>query len=103
MDVGFDSAGGTPNVLVYAAGFIGVGLIGVGFIWAVVCYRTEQRRLARKKVVVLEARGLRDTSGAPLIEAVPQGWKGTGIKSLLICANGSRMARLSRRKPRLRI
>ena len=71
IDVGFDSAGGTPNVLVYAAGFIGAGLIGVGFIWAVVCYRTEQRRLARKKVVVLEARGLRDTGGAPLIEAVP--------------------------------
>ena len=76
IDVGVDSAGGTPIVLVWAAATIGLGLIGAGFIWEIIRYRAEQRRLTRKKILVVEARGLRDTSGAPLIESLPSRFQG---------------------------
>ena len=68
--------GGTPIVLVWAAATIGMGLIGAGFVWEIIRYRAERRRLARKKIVVVEARGLRDTSGAPLIESLPSKFQG---------------------------
>ena len=72
IDVGFDSAGGASFLLVYGVAIIGFFLIGAGF----VCYRVEQKRLSRKRVVVVEARGLRDTSGTPLVESIPSSWKG---------------------------
>ena len=71
VEVGLNSAGGTPAVIVYAAATIGVVLIIIGLVWEIVRYRAEQRRLARTKVIVVEARGLRDSSGAPLIDALP--------------------------------
>jgi len=71
VEVGFNSAGGTPVVIVYVAAIIGVGLVVTGLVWEIIRYRAEQRRLARKKVIVVEARGLRDTSGSPLIDALP--------------------------------
>ncbi|MXW64542.1 MAG: SAVED domain-containing protein [Bacteroidetes bacterium SB0662_bin_6] len=76
IDLGFDSAGGTSFLLVYGAAIVGFFLILAGFIWEVIRYRTEQRRLSRKRVVVVEARGLRDTAGTPLVESIPSGWKG---------------------------
>ncbi len=71
INFGFDSAGGTPIVLVWSAAIIGLGLICAGFVWEIIRYSVEQRRLTRKKIVVVEARGLRDASGAPLIEYIP--------------------------------
>ena len=76
IDVGLDSAGGTPIVLVWAAAAIGLVLIGAGFVWEIIRYSAEQRLLARKKIVVIEARGLRDTGGAPLIESLPSRFQG---------------------------
>ena len=76
IDVGFDSAGGTPTTLVWAAAVVGLVLIGTGFVWEVFRYRAEQGRLARKKIVIVETRGLRDTGGAPLIESIPSRFKG---------------------------
>ena len=76
IDVGLDSADGTPIVLVWAVATFGLGLIGAGFVWEIIRYNSEQRRLARKKIVVVEARGLRDTSGAPLIESLPSRLQG---------------------------
>ena len=76
FDVGFDSTGGTPSMFVWASGFLGLILICAGFVWEVVRYRAEHRRLARKKIVVVEARGLRDTGGTPLIEALPPRFEG---------------------------
>ena len=76
IDVGLDSAGGTPIVLVWTAATIGLGLIGAGFVWEIIRYSAEQRRLARKKIIVVEARGLRDTGGAPLIESLPSRFQG---------------------------
>ncbi len=67
VDISFDSVDGTPIWLVYVAGILGLCLTGFGL----VLYRAEQRRLTRKKVVVVEARGLRNTGGTSLIEAIP--------------------------------
>ena len=71
VEVDLNSAGGTPVIIVYAAAIIGAVLIFIGLVWEIVRYRAEQRRLVRKKVIVVEARGLRDTSGSPLIDALP--------------------------------
>ena len=71
VEVGLNSAGGTPAIIVYMAATVGVVLIAIGLVWEIIRYRAEQRRLARTKVIVVEARGLRDSSGAPLIDALP--------------------------------
>ena len=63
-------------VLVWATTVLGLILILAGFVWEVFRYRAEQRRIARKKIIVIEARGLRDTGGAPLIEALPPRFEG---------------------------
>jgi hypothetical protein len=76
LDLRFDCAGGTPQIVVYSAATLGVLLIALGAIWEIIRYRDEQRRLARKKVIVVEARGLRDTTGTPLHEAVPEKLEG---------------------------
>ena len=71
VDISFDSAGGDPTFLVHAVCVVGLVLLLFGLGWEVVRYKAERRRLDRKKVVVVEARGLRDTVGNPLIEAIP--------------------------------
>ena len=71
IDVGLDSAGGTPIRLIWAAAIIGLFMILAGLGWEIVCYTFEQRRNARKKIVIVEARGLRNTTGAPLVEFIP--------------------------------
>ena len=76
FSAGYDSVVGISFVLVYAVAIVGLVLISGGFIWEVIRYRTEQRRLSRKRVVVVETRGLRDTSGTPLVESIPSSWKG---------------------------
>ena len=76
IDVGFDSTGGTPSMFVWASGFLGLTLICVGCAWEYFRYRAKQHRLTRKKIVVVEARGLRDASGTPLIEALPPRFEG---------------------------
>ncbi len=76
IQVNFDSAGAAPALLVYAACAVGLLLMLFGLGWEVVRYRAERRRLDRKKVVVIEARGLRDTVGAPLIEAISSSLEG---------------------------
>ena len=76
VDISFDSSGGTPIWLVYTAGLLGLGLMVFGLVWEVVRYRVEQKRLNRKKVVVIEVRGLRDASGTPLIKAIPTSLEG---------------------------
>ena len=76
LNVSIDSDGEAPISLVYAAGVIGLSLIVLGSVWEVFRYRSAQRRLDRMKVVVIEARGLRDTSGTPLLNAVPSSLEG---------------------------
>ena len=69
--VGFVSSDGSPSLLSIAAAITGFFLVLTALIWELARYRTEQRHLARKKVIVIEARGLRDGSGTPLIDAIP--------------------------------
>jgi len=51
--------------------------------WAWKRYNDEQRRLSRKKVFVIEGRGLRDDDGSPLVAAVPETLLGTRVDYLL--------------------
>lgn len=66
-----DSAGGTPTIIVYTVFILGVALVIGSFVWEIARYRKDQHGLTRKRVIVIETRGLRDTSGTPLIDAVP--------------------------------
>ena len=88
IDVGVNSAGGTSLFLVYGAVVVGFVLILTGLIWEVIRYRTEQRRLSRKRVVVVEARGLRDTSGTPLLDAIPSSLQGHREHALIDIRQG---------------
>ena len=72
FSIRFDSEGGTPMLISYGLFALAIGLCIFGFIW----FRADERRLARKKVIVVEARGLRDLSGTPLHEAVPEKLEG---------------------------
>lgn len=72
FSIRFDSEGGTPMLISYGLFALAIGLCIFGFIW----FRADERRLARKKVIVVEARGLRDMSGTPLHEAVPEKLEG---------------------------
>ena len=76
LEINLSSAGGTPAIVVYLAAFLGTACLIVGLVWEGCRYRADQRRLSRNKVIVIEARGLRDASGEPLTEAVPQSLKG---------------------------
>ena len=71
IDVGFNSAGGTPILVTYLAAFLGTVLTIVGLIWEVLRNVSEQRRAARKKVIAIEARGLRGASGSSLLDGLP--------------------------------
>ena len=71
VDLGFDSSGATPALLVYGTAIVGVCLITTGFALFLHHQWSDRKRLRRKKVIVVEARGLRDTGGSPLSDAVP--------------------------------
>ena len=88
VEANFDGAGGPPVVLVYGVCAVGLLLLLVGLGWEVVRYRAERRLLDRKKVVVIEARGLRDTVGTPLIEAIPSTLEGHGESVLIDLRQG---------------
>jgi hypothetical protein len=70
------SGEGMSSLVVYGIACIGMLLIFVGLLWELVRYQAEQRRLSRKKVIVIEARGLRDGVGKALIDAVPTDLEG---------------------------
>ncbi|UDM50912.1 SAVED domain-containing protein [Cupriavidus sp. MP-37] len=52
-------------------------------LWAWKRYANERERLSRKKVLVIEGRGLRDDDGSPLAAAVPASISGIRIDYLL--------------------
>ncbi len=71
VNFSFNSPGGVPAVVTYILLGFGLLLIGVGLVLLIIDYGVEQRRIDRKKVIIVEARGLRDGSGTPLIDAIP--------------------------------
>lgn len=78
-----DSAGGTPTLLVYLAAGLGAILLVCGLVCQILRNHSEEKRLTRRRVIVIEVRGLRDTSGNSLTEAVSPMAKGMR-ESLLV-------------------
>lgn len=62
---------GVPAVIVYTVAGLGILLTLGGVMWAAIDYLIELRRTARKRILVIEARGLRNSVGQALLEAVP--------------------------------
>ncbi len=71
VTIGFDSSGGTPDVLGLAGVIIGFLLLMAGLLWESQRLKSEKELNERSKVVVVELRGLRNTQGNALVEAVP--------------------------------
>jgi len=65
--VSFTTEVATPNWLVLGVFSVAAALIVVGILWT----SREFKALDRKRVFVIELRGLRDMSGCPLVNAVP--------------------------------
>ena len=76
FDVSVNSGGGPPVAIVYMTAGIGLMLIIWGLVWLARDRAAKQRELSRKRIVVIEARGLRDSRGAPLIQSLPSHLKG---------------------------
>ena len=105
--LGVNSAGSDPISWVYTmiVGIVGLSLLLGGFSWEVVRDRAKRKRLDRKKIIVVEVRGLRDTAGTPLSEAIPASFEGhrdqvlidlrQGIKDGEIVAPSSALNQLS--------
>jgi hypothetical protein len=86
LSINFDTQGGTPALITYGLFIVALGLFAFGFFW----YRADQKKFARKKVIVVEVRGLRDTSGTPLAEAVPDTLEGHRDQVLVDLRQGLR-------------
>jgi hypothetical protein len=80
-----DTGAGTPALLLSLLVVLGLLLIGCGLAW--VAY--DLRREARKQVLVVELRGLRDTSGQPLASAVPKSLEGRRVPLLVDIRQGA--------------
>ena len=76
VDIKFNSSGGISDIFVYMAGFAGLCLIATGLVLEISRSLDNKKHLNRKKIVVVEVRGLRDTSGTPLLEAIPKNLEG---------------------------
>lgn len=81
----FDSGAGTPALILTSLVVLGLVLIGGGLMW--IAY--DLRREARKQVLAIELRGLRDTSGQPLAAAVPKSLQGRRVSLLLDIRQGA--------------
>jgi hypothetical protein len=76
--------GGTiPDGILWGlSGVCALLMVGSAF-WAWKRYADEQQKLSRKKVFVIEGRGLRDDDGSPLKAAIPNSFVGTRVDYLL--------------------
>ncbi len=72
IDLNLDSAGGTPALITYSTAVLGTILVCVGLAVAML----DRKSNSENKVIAVEGRGLRDTSGTPLLSAVPQSIEG---------------------------
>lgn len=72
----FDTSQGGYGFLIIAGFLLGSILILIGSIGMIWQQFNDHQSLSRKKVIVLEQRGLRDTSGTPLDQAIPNTIRG---------------------------
>ena len=72
-DIGFslDSAGGTPAAIVYGVFAVGICLVFLGLIFVIGDRREAAKRRDTRLVIGVELRGLRNSEGSPLSDAVP--------------------------------
>lgn len=63
-----DTTSGPPAALVSLLASLGLILI----VYGLVQWRIEQSTASRAKVIAIEGRGLRDTTGTPLVSAIPE-------------------------------
>ena len=68
----WNTAGAVPVILAKIAMAAGMLLIAIGLIIYVHNYRADHRKQARSKIIAIELRGLRDTSGSPVTKALPE-------------------------------
>jgi hypothetical protein len=79
----FGTTGEIPDLILWClTGFCVLLMVGSVW-WSWRRYSVEQRRLSRKKVFVIEGRGLRDDDGSPLAAAIPKSVHGTPLPYLL--------------------
>lgn len=76
LKLSVDSAGGTPTLIVYGTWVVGLVLLVGGLLGEIWRREDKQKLLNRKKVIVVESRGLRDVGGSPLVEAIPESMGG---------------------------
>jgi hypothetical protein len=77
------TAGAVPDSLLWIITSVCIFLIVGSAVWAWMRYANEQKRLSRKKVFVIEGRGLRDDDGSSLSSAVLDRFVGTPIDFML--------------------
>lgn len=79
----FSNEGGLSDFLSTLCAYFGLLTIAIGVSMAYSDWRNERKERERKRVVVVELRGLVDTSDHPLLEAVPESLVGQR-RSLLL-------------------
>ena len=79
IDLKIDTSNGTPQLIAYLIAALASGLILLGG-WLE--FRRFQR-LQRKRVIAIEMRGLRDSHGDPLVEAIPPRFEGNREQLLI--------------------
>ncbi|AEC20736.1 2-methylthioadenine synthetase [Pusillimonas sp. T7-7] len=81
--VEFGTVGSIPDGILWSVTAVCALLMIASPVWAWKRYVNEQKRLSRKKVFIIEGRGLRDDDGSPLKTAVPDSIVGTQMDYLL--------------------
>lgn len=85
IDFVFDSSGGMSGIAFSLILLVALTLIGIGVVRLILDMLGE----ARRRVIAVELRGLRDTSGQPLSDAVPRRLKGRRESLLLDIRQGA--------------
>jgi hypothetical protein len=83
LSVEVSTADGIPGAIIWLVVLtcITIMLLAVFMAWS--RFATEQRSMSKKRVIVIEGRGLRDDDGISLLEAVTKDFRGQRIPYLL--------------------
>ncbi|PWC93024.1 SAVED domain-containing protein [Azospirillum sp. TSO5] len=71
LEVHWEASGGVPAAIAYATFTVGLVLAIFGLAWEFTRTRAEDRANARRRVVVIEQRGLLPGTDSPLVGSVP--------------------------------
>ena len=79
----YGDTSGPPDVIFFISCLLGMGIMVVSGVCEICSQQAERARLARKRVIVIEQRGLRDTSDTPLEDVVPDSIEGVTVPLLI--------------------